>query len=150
MIVSTESEKWGRRSKRAWEKGEKDRTSLTLHSDDLEYFPVKADGAVRIVKLVQAAGAPIHGVGLQASVEERPDVVGKCEWEENGVEYGGERKWGHDDDDTDDDDNAGDKYDDDSGSSDVCNMRFWMRKDGKACCQARQLGIWTSTWNSNH
>ncbi|KAK5652688.1 hypothetical protein OQA88_10282 [Cercophora sp. LCS_1] len=39
---------------------------LYYNDYNLEYFPVKADGAVRIVKLVQAAGAPIHGVGLQA------------------------------------------------------------------------------------
>jgi endo-1,4-beta-xylanase len=34
--------------------------------DNLEYFPVKADGAVRIAKLVQDAGVRIDGIGLQA------------------------------------------------------------------------------------
>lgn len=41
-------------------------TKLYYNDYNLEYFPVKADGAVRIAKLVQAAGVPIHGIGLQA------------------------------------------------------------------------------------
>ncbi|KAL8299278.1 hypothetical protein RB593_009259 [Gaeumannomyces tritici] len=39
---------------------------LYYNDYNLEYFPAKADGAVRIAKLVQAAGARIDGVGLQA------------------------------------------------------------------------------------
>src|SRR3569833_977802 len=46
--------------------------------DNLEYFPVKADGAVRIAKLVQAAGLPIHGIGLQAHM-----TVGRTPSREN-------------------------------------------------------------------
>ncbi|KAK3379134.1 glycoside hydrolase superfamily [Lasiosphaeria ovina] len=54
--------------------------SAKLYYNDynLEYFPVKADGAVRIVKLVQAAGVPIHGVGLQAHM-----TVGRTPSREN-------------------------------------------------------------------
>lgn len=51
---------------------------LTTRPDNLEYFPAKADGAVRIAKLVQAAGVPIHGVGLQAHM-----TVGRTPTREN-------------------------------------------------------------------
>ncbi|KAK4442176.1 glycoside hydrolase superfamily [Podospora aff. communis PSN243] len=53
-------------------------TKLYYNDYNLEYFPVKADGAVRIAKLVQAAGAPIHGVGLQAHM-----TVGRTPSREN-------------------------------------------------------------------
>jgi len=51
---------------------------LYYNDYNLEYFPVKADGAVRIAKLVQAAGGPIHGIGLQAHM-----TVGRTPTREN-------------------------------------------------------------------
>jgi len=53
-------------------------TKLYYNDYNLEYFPVKADGAVRIAKLVQAAGVPIHGIGLQAHMS-----VGRTPTREN-------------------------------------------------------------------
>jgi len=49
-----------------------------LSKDNLEYFTVKSDGAVRIAKLVQAAGVPIHGIGLQGHM-----TVGRTPSREN-------------------------------------------------------------------
>jgi len=41
-------------------------TKLYYNDFNLETTPAKQDAAVRIVQLIQAAGAPIHGVGFQA------------------------------------------------------------------------------------